>query len=191
MVHSTRATDRVCILMEDLRDGVKLPRRGCLRKRSLALGLRARKDEFTNRDDALVRRHLFLVGLYRVCKRVWRDLNVSSRAAYTIGRPSIRYLPTILTSNIVRDALKLSSASLDTVHELMLCCAGCYGRMARWWPETTDYDEEKILEKQTRDRTFWQQVVTSAVTRNFLPNKKSSPWVEAKQLCRPEASFSG
>ena len=84
-VHFTRASDRLYILMEDLRQGILLPRSGALRARGLALGVTGSDHGRRNMDDALVRRQLFLANLKYVSDKVLLQLKTFAGANHVIG----------------------------------------------------------------------------------------------------------
>ena len=69
-IHFTRASDRLYILMEDLREGILLPEFGPLRSKARSMGVEGRHHRYRNNEDALVRRHLFMANLFCVSDRV-------------------------------------------------------------------------------------------------------------------------
>ena len=132
-VHFTRASDRLYILMEDLREGILLPESGALRSKGLRMGVKGSDDRYRNNDDALVRRHLFMANLYCVSDRFWWDLGTGRGANYSIGKASMTSIPAILTSAAVRGAIRLPFEMPDASNAFLACCCACYSKMAGWW----------------------------------------------------------
>ena len=118
--------------MEDLRDLIPPPKARELKSKAQALGIQGHPERYSTDSDALLRQHLFLGKLIQLSEQVWADLRTQRHANYYITDASMRTIPAILTSTIVRGEIGIQCKDDWFINSFLCACCDLYEEMAEW-----------------------------------------------------------